>query len=427
MNNYSNNSKKYSNRHGIVLLVTLVVLVILSMLGYTLSSHVMSQRLRNQYLIDYTKARYGCDSAMKYAFATLEGINPVLVERPDDPDFSDLYALDSSLYNEMIKQWTLEYKAREKEKYLNADTDENNFSTSSVSDNNDADIEENETISIPGPYGAPWPLITEPVEIEIGTAKVKIEIEDENAKYPLGWAMIDDGKIQREIDAGFETFCEMAGLKSDQIDTLKSDVYDIRTIRPFKINFEPVITTKRQTTQLSGSAISGTKTGSTSTPQVIRSVLTVATQISNQSTSLVRLFNSSLLDREMLARPTIVDDNRKESPLKYISTWGTRQVNINTAPRHVLEAAFIFGGNQVKITEQVIEQRKIKPFENIEDLQKRIIGFTDSIEKCKVYITTASDIFTIRITATSGIAKASAVIAVTKDGGGVRRIATING
>ncbi|HEC02357.1 MAG TPA: hypothetical protein ENI81_02375, partial [Phycisphaerales bacterium] len=59
------------NRRGVVLLVTLVLLIVLSTLGYTLSSRVAAQRHRNQYIIDYTAARYACDSAVRYAIATL--------------------------------------------------------------------------------------------------------------------------------------------------------------------------------------------------------------------------------------------------------------------------------------------------------------------------------------------------------------------
>jgi type II secretory pathway component PulK len=128
----------------------------------------------------------------------------------------------------------------------------------------------------------------------------------------------------------------------------------------------------------------------------------------------------------MLAKPTIIDGDRKESPLKYISTWGTRKVNINTAPRHVLEAAFIFGGNQVEIAEQIIQRRREKPFENIDDLKRSVVGFTDSINICEKYITTTSTFFTIKITAISGVAESSSIIAITKEGERVKRIAIIN-
>lgn len=421
MKKYHKKTNNKMNRPGIVLLVTLVVLVVLSMLGYTLSSRVMAERLRSQYLIDYSKARYGCDSAMKYALAAMEDIEPMLISRPNEPDFSDLFAMDSEQYKKLIEQWKNNSRADDSEKRF--------ISNYKIDDSNTMDTETQDTgeVLISGPYGAPWPLITEPAELEIGTAKVRIEIEDENAKYPLGWAMVEDNQIQREIDAGFENFCEMSGLEYEQIDALKSNLNEIRKIRSFKINFEPVITTTRQPVKKTTAASkSSSKTTPAAATTVKRTVLTVATQVSNQTLSFAKIFNSSLLYKEMLAKPTIIDDNRKESPLKYISTWGPSTVNVNTAPRHVLEAAFIFGGDKVEIAEQVIQLRKIEPFKDIEDLQKRILGYSDSIEKCKIYLTTASKIYTIKITATCGMAKASAVIAVTKDGNTVRQIAAFN-
>jgi hypothetical protein len=387
----------------------------MSMLGYTLTSRVTAQRLRNQYLIDYSKARYGCDSALKYTLATLEQIEPQLISRMENPDFSDLFSLDPVEYQELLEYWKIESQANDFENsgFLNNIFDNN--------DTNDTDtyFDELENIYIPGPYGPPWPLITEQAEFNIGSVKVQIKIEDENAKYPLGWGILQDKDMQREIDAGFETFCEMTGLNHEQIDLLKEDLSNILKIKSFKTYFEPIVTTKREPAQKTGSSKS-------TTGQIQRTILTVATQISDQTTSFAKFFNSTLLDKEILARPTIVDDNRKESPLKYISTWGTRVVNINSAPRHVLEAAFIFGGNQVEIADQIIEQRKLEPFEDMEDLQKRIIGFSESIEKCKTYITTKSTFFTIKITAVSGQAKASSVVAITKSGGNIKRIAIIN-
>jgi len=125
--------------------------------------------------------------------------------------------------------------------------------------------------------------------------------------------------------------------------------------------------------------------------------------------------------------PTITAENRKESPLKYISLWGSQKVNINTAPRHVLEAAFIFGGNEVDIAEQIIQLRRENPFAEVADLKDALSRYSDSITECEKYITTKSRFFTIRITAISGVAKASSVIAITKDGQTVTRIAVING
>ena len=105
MNKDQDNRNISRNRPGVILLVTLVLLVVLSTLGYTLSSRVSAQRHRNQYIIDYSNARYGCDSAVKYALATLEQLDPQLVSRPNEPDFSDLFALDEIGYQELITQW----------------------------------------------------------------------------------------------------------------------------------------------------------------------------------------------------------------------------------------------------------------------------------------------------------------------------------
>jgi hypothetical protein len=95
---------------GIVLLVTLVLLVVLSTLGYTLSSRIAARRHRDQYIIDYTNARYSCGSAVKYALATLEDITPTLISRPNEPDFSDLFYLTEEEYQELLAEWAEEVR-----------------------------------------------------------------------------------------------------------------------------------------------------------------------------------------------------------------------------------------------------------------------------------------------------------------------------
>ena len=119
--------------------------------------------------------------------------------------------------------------------------------------------------------------------------------------------------------------------------------------------------------------------------------------------------------------------DRKESALKYMGMWASTKVNINTAPRHVLEAAFTFGGDADRIAEEIIRRRRTKPFKDIEELKKELFRYLDSIQKCEEYIMTTSRFFTIRVAATSGKAKVSAVIAITKDGKKVQKIAVISG
>ena len=416
---------KYEIRHsrpGIVLLVTLVLLVVLSTLAYTLSIRLAAQRHRNRFIMDYQTARYGCDSAAKYALAVLADINSPLVDRADEPDFSDLFALSEAEYEELLAGRIA------KGNFDGAIAPGLIADTSSVRNANDAndandvsgaaDFNDPNLLTIRGPYGPAWPFVTEPVEFEIGSAAVRIEIEDENAKYPLGWTVLADEKARREIQAGFKTFCEWMELTHEQIDSLKQQLNEIGEIKPFKLNFKPitVIEQKKVTTK----SRRGRKT--TRTKKIKKTVAPYTVHFAD----FAKLFHSSLIDTEMLARPTIISESRKESPLKYMGVWGSSKVNINTAPRQVLEAALAFGGNADKIAEEIIQRRRQKAFTDIKDLKKELFRYSDSIDKCERYITTASSFFTIKVTAVSGLAKATTVIAVMKDGKKIQPIATIN-
>jgi hypothetical protein len=434
-----------------VLLITLVILVVLSTLGYTLSSRVAAKRHRDQYIVDYTKARYGCDSAVKYALATLEEISVQLISRPNEPDFSDLFILSEAEYQELLEYWALESQlaGTDGDKSFNGMIDINNFNVlGDIGDANDiddvnnsgldeigfADFNDFSSLTIRGPYGPPWPLVTEPAEFEVGSTKVRIEIEDENAKYPLGWTLLSDRQVQREAEIGFEIFSELMGLDAEQTASLKEQLNKINEIKPFKLDFKPITRIVKTPIQprtpigRSGSIQSRSRSSNIRrTPQTrtSRKAISVTQQIAEQTAHFAKLFHSSLIDTEVLARPYI--EGRKESALKYMGMWGSRKVNINTAPRHVLEAAFIFGGDQVEIAQEIIQRRQIEPFSDIEDLKRELFRYAGSIAKCEKYITTVSTSFTIKVTAVSGVAKASSVIAITKEGNKVQRVAVING
>jgi len=442
------------NRSGIALLVTIVLLVVLSALMFTMSTRMSAQRHRDRYIIDYQKARYARDSAVKYALATLSDMNmPRLIERPNEPDFSDLFMLDEEQYRELIDLWNAEReemsstdRKRDTERELDAERDLSSANPASVSPNdvngfgdmNDSgyggtfgDFNDPNSQEVPGPYGPPWPFITRPVEFEVGTAKVRIEIEDENAKYPLGWAALDDKSIQREAIAGFETFCEWMEVNEVEIESLRDQLAQISEIKPFKIDFKTITQMERQAvpTPTTTTSTSRTSRSRVRPPRMrtVRTTITEAQQITEQSADFAKLCHSSLLDTELLARPTVISETREESALKYIGLWASRQVNINTAPRHVLEAAFVFGGDADLIAEEIIQRRRIKPFVDIPELRQELFRYANSIEKCEKFITTVSSIFTIKVTAASGVAEASAIIGITKEGKKIQTIAVISG
>ncbi|MBW8040489.1 MAG: general secretion pathway protein GspK [Planctomycetes bacterium] len=434
-------------RAGIVLLVTLVLLVVLSSLMFTLSVRMSAQRHRDKYIMDYQSARYARDSAVKYALATLNDINtPRLIERPNEPDFSDLFMLDEEEYAELLAEWAVpnedmlsdqsdrdleeDFRSRSSSKINPNDVNGLGYIDDSNYVDSFGDSNSHNSLTVRGPYGPPWPCITEPVEFEVGSAKVRIEIEDESAKYPIGWAMMNDKKIEREVIAGLETFCEWMDVNDVQIDSLKDQLEQIRKIKPFKIDFKPITQIQRQTVP-APKTIGSTRRTSRSRvraprTRTVRKTISVAEQVAKQNADFAKLLHSSLIDTESLARPIIISETRKESALKYIGMWASRQVNINTAPRHVLEAAFIFGGDADKIAAEIIQRRRITPFADIDDLKQDLFRYSTSIEKCEKYITTASKMFTIKVTAASGVAKASAIIGIVKEGSKITRIAVIS-
>jgi hypothetical protein len=420
-------------RRGIVLLVTLVLLVVLSSLGYTISSRIAVQRHRDRYMIDYQAACYGRDSAVKYALATLQDVNvPSLIARPNEPDFSDLFCKTEAEYEEYLAQWAGESRlggveAGSSFSDVNSANDVNAIKgVNGLKDVNKldnlggiADFSEVNSLRVRGPYGPAWPYLVEPMEFEIGSAKVRIEIEDENAKYPLGWAMLEED-AQREAKAGLITFCEWMDVNNARIDLLEEQLGDISEIKPFVLEPQPIKIIERRSRPQS---VRRRGRRRVSRGRTIRKTIPAVVHDSD----FAKLFNSSLVDTEALARPTIVSESRRESALKYMGVWSSRKVNINAAPRHVLEAAFTFGGDAVEVADEIIQRRRIKPFTDIEDLKKSLFRYSDSVGKCEKYITTVSSFFTIRVTAVSGVANASAVIAITKEGKKIERIAVFSG
>jgi hypothetical protein len=407
----------------------LVLLVVLSILGYTLTSRLAARRHRDRYMIDYSIARYACDSAAKYALTRMGQIQAKLVDRSNEPDFSDLFLLSEVEYKEFLAGWAAQIALEKAES-----SDETGSDV--VGDVNDAgrlaDPNDPNSLTVRGPYGPAWPLVTKPDEFEIGSANIRIEIEDENAKYPLSWALLSDEKVRREAQAGLETFCEWMGFEIEQIDSLKMQMKEINKIKPYKLEFKPVTTIEKK------AAPTGAKTGrgrasrsrtrSRSTSRSRTQVKTTTKKIpaSVHAADFAKLFQSSIIDTEALARPTGISEGRNESALKYMGLWASKIVNINTAPRQVLEAAFTFGGDYKEIAEEIIQRRRTKTFKDIEELKKVLFKYSDSIEKCEKYITTASTFFTIKVTAVSGMARASVVIAITKEGLKVERVAAIS-
>jgi hypothetical protein len=297
-------------------------------------------------------------------------------------------------------------------------------------DSNDMLLARSGSVQIPGPYGPPWPLVTKPLKFEVGAAKVTIEIEDENAKYPLGWALIDDQKLKEEAGVTWTAFCEWMGYSPQEIADLNRDLAKMESVKPFKLEFKPEavqvappVAVRTRVTRPTAAATRSPVARRTT----VKKTLTPAEQMEQQNQEFAKLFHSSLMNVALLTRPSVESDSRRESAMRYLGLWGTRHVNVNTAPRHVLEAALTFGSamNAPKIAEATIQLRKAKPVADVNDLKHALLGYSDAIEKCRSFITVTSTVFTVRVTAVCGVARATALAAVSKEGDTVQQIAVL--
>ena len=104
---YRSASRGADNRSAVALVLTLVVLVVLTTVVYTLSLRIATLKHRRQYIIDYQVSRYACDSAMKYALNAAKSLNLKLIDRKDEPDFSDIFTMDRLEYRELLTEWAV--------------------------------------------------------------------------------------------------------------------------------------------------------------------------------------------------------------------------------------------------------------------------------------------------------------------------------
>lgn len=449
-----------AGRPGVVLVLTLIVLTVLAVVTAGLSTQVTQVKRRQQFQIDYQQARYACDSAMKYMLTIMPEKTFTIRSREGLPDFSDLYWMGEQDCNQYIYEWLQTAEEDKIEEVLKepmeteplVELSEDPYQALSEAleimmarmeqDPNELEAQADEyieddfrnvdpnNIEIPGPYGVAWPYVIEPIELEIGPARVRITLEDENAKLPLGWGMLQDEAAQ----AAVTTFCEMMQMPEEEIEELFAQLEIIREKKPYTQDPQPILlrsrTSAAQAARNRASQFRTTRgrtTAQTRTQQAqpqaqakdeLRPAIANAADFS-------KLFHSTLMDHEFLGRPLPDTGQRHESPLLYLGLWGAQEVNINTAPRHVLEAAFTFGGREVEIADAIIQRRREKPYKTTKELTDELFVYKIEIDKAAKYITTQSAFFKIRVDVTSGNARCSAVATVFKDRKNVEKLAIL--
>lgn len=510
------------------LVIAVLVLAALATLLATLSVRVTLAKRRQNYMIEYQRARYALDSAMKYALSAMPEKKFELAVRDGLPDFSDLFWMNPEQRQMYLAQWLAEATDEQIEKILKpesmtggatelspeemlgnltsifglpTDTEskaEEDTTETSLTDEQTGEKEEDteteteaetepsmesdtvdetaskaasdmdtlgivvrpEDLNIPGPYTEDWPNVTKPIELEIGTAKVTITIEDENAKLPLAWAITADKEANKKAQAVLSAFYDWIGLDYEQRLLLAEQLARIQAMKAFELNPNPILLTTTTTPAPQTDAQQpAADAAAAQTPQQKRlaerrarrqrktpaaaatKTTTSERPASAHATDFAKLFHSALLDRQMLTRTVRPEDaeyleqpepaeqtiSAENSPLRYLALWGSQRVNVNSAPRHVLEAALTFGGDAAQLTELVIQERRVEPFKDIDDLKKRCYAYSSLIDRAKDYLTTTSNFYSIRVVSCSGNARTTAVATVIKEDKKVEQLAILYG
>lgn len=467
----SRQTTRYAVRRpsGVALVIAVLILVALSSLLATLSMRVTMAKRRQAYMIEYQRARYALDSAMKYALSVMPTKTFVLSKRSEVPDFSDLFWMSGEQYSAYLAAWTAEATDEQIEKVLKegksltdmpelsstemlsrlarifgAMTDDPNApEMDAVSAEGDPNVPQTvveidpNDIEVPGPYGPAWPYVIKPIELEIGTAKVTITVEDENAKMPLAWAITNRQAVNKQAEAVLATFCDWMGMDKAEQEALAVQLGEIYTKKMFEINPSPILLPRTQAARPTAPVTRSPGRTATSRPTTAQQQAQARAQAAQpaaperpavaHATDFAKLFHSALLDREPLARPAEHTALPDESPLKYLALWGSQRINVNTAPRQVLEAALTFGGDPVELVEKIIQKRKEAPFKSIEELKETFYSDSMTIDRAKDYLTTTSNFFLIRVVSHSGNARVSATATVIKEGRTVERLAILYG
>ncbi len=430
-------SAKVKSR-GIALIFTLIVLAVLATMAYSTASKLVALKHRRNYILNYYKAKYACDSATRFGVEKMSNFKFELKTREMVPDFSDVFAMDEEGYNYLLYEWAAQIEQMRMDKLLEyqeslkkgpkaplvTDDDAGSMFTSellnmfNIGDANSFGVDmegyitpvDPNSLFIPGPYGPVWPYMAEPLKLEISEAQVTITIEDENAKLPIVWALMKDQSKQTAKIACIQTFFEWMGVDEDSQQQLLEQFEGTAAIKNFEIGMKPAAIEKKEEikTRTVTQQPDGTRKSEFNTRYRVRKV---PRSDSGNYTDFARLV-SAKVNTELLKKNYYSDSRRDENALKYLGVWGSDKVNINTAPRNVLEAVFVFGGQEVELADSVIEERKVSPFTDIEDMKRRLYRFSNNIEKLTDMILFSSEVFTIKIKSVSGSAIATSTTAV---------------
>lgn len=369
-------------QRGIVLLLTLLVLLILASVivrfvaDTTLSLRAGSYRLQQQ------QCRYAAESGM---------------------------IIGSKLISQKILETSQERAKKQAATDPNGTSDQLDTAASDPNDPNKPLPDPNKTAETT--VKPEWPpYVIDRQTMDIGEAKVTIEIHDENAKWPLLWVLRPPYKTGARESLGdalqdWARACGADSILGVQTLRLAETVGSGLDLPPAEYEIDP--------NNASSGANSQNQTSSSRRKGRSRNRkrTTYSQQMAEQEKRHQMMGVFAELWHDQLRRNLDYKDLTKhlrDQDYAYadsLSSWGASQININTAPPDLL--ADIFGplGLTKDMANVIAEKRKTQPFNNPAELSDTISLNTQQVEAISRLCVVETDTYSVHVIAQLGRAQ----------------------
>jgi len=236
--------------------------------------------------------------------------------------------------------------------------------------------------------------------IQIGMTDVEVEIQDENAKWPVLWHMPRNSPFsvsldQAQVQKGYNEFARLSEVDPADARTALRMFYEMGS--QFRLPPAEFI-------------VNLTANSRTSRRIIYRHIgYTKKREEAIERRNQMKLFGRDFRDR-LLNDIDFETLNQKltgksASFSDYFGIWGHNRINLNTASPEILKSAFLPLGLSAQKARLIIEYRKKKPFNHTNDLsQIKALGF-NLIARIRPLSVVGPDTFTAKITARIGRTK----------------------
>ncbi len=232
--------------------------------------------------------------------------------------------------------------------------------------------------------------------LSIGEAEVEIEVQDENAKWPVLWLLRSPYR-SRSAQREFSDFAESMGIKST--DAYRAYTYIMKIGHQLDRNLPQA---ERQV------VVDDRRVSGNSRYQNVRRFRSFQRQMLDEKQrretmgEFAQRWQRTLVDTEELAplREPLPDRGYAFNDL--VGIWGNNLVNINTASAEVLFTAFKPVGLTKAGAESIVEYRQTTPFRQPTDLAQVGGLQKEVVERMRDLCVVRSDSFSVHVTARLG-------------------------